>query len=126
MASRINIISKAAADKIAASYLSNKKVHSLYVTRDGQVFYKGKEGYMRMHEKHYKLEKSWFYSGHPKIEVKEIKEIKKEVQADNQNMSFAALKQHFQNLTNKGEIKESEWSGLKFAQLQKKYKELKK
>ena len=116
---RVNTITKEAADKIAAMYFKNESVPSLYVTRDGQVFYANKAHYLKLHERANKLEPSWFYTkgGIKEIEV-EVEEIS---ESKNPTMSFSSLKKHFQELTKEGKIKFSEWNDLKFAQLLKLY-----
>jgi hypothetical protein len=125
---RVNLITKETADKIAASYLKNKSVHSLYVTRDGQVFYANMAHYMKRHVKIKGLEPSWVYPSNDNKEV--VKEVEAEEVVSQEikepATSFAGLKKHFQELTEKGEIKESEWSNLKFAQLRKLYEKNKK
>jgi len=117
---RVNTITIEAADKIAAMYFKNESVQSLYVTRDGQVFYANKAHYLKLHERANKLESSWFYTkGESK--VKEVEIVEEITEAKNPTMSFSSLKKHFQELTEKGEIKLSEWKDLKFAQLLKLY-----
>lgn len=114
---KVNLITKKEADSIAAEYLKNTKVQSLYVTRDGQVFLHDKHSYLILHERSHKLEPSWFYT-------KEDSAIKEENEALNVNLSLKALKERFFKLTEDGKIEKSEWENLKFNDLRKKYKEL--
>lgn len=124
---QVNLITKSKADAIASSYLENKNVQSLYVTRDGQVFYPENKSYMKMHEKANKLDLSWFYSKDKKEVLKPEKAQKEVVEPKQEpNLSFAALKKYFQDLTVKGKIELSDWNNLKFAQLREKYEEINK
>ncbi len=111
---KVNLISKDRADEIAKNYFENSKADSLYVTRDGQVFLKGSEGFMGMHEKDCGLERSWSYSKDNKI-VKE--EPKKENKKSSGQMSFKALQDYAIELTDKGELVIEDWENLNFKEL---------
>ena len=122
----VNLISEAAAKEIAASYFENSSVQSLYVTRDGQVFYPKSKHYMNMHERNAKLQPSWFFEKGKNVKI--IEDVKKEINnmGDDTPVTLKALKKHFQLLTDKGDIKQEEWEGLKFAQLRELYEKFKK
>ena len=133
---KVNLITRTAAEEIAASYFKNENVHSLFVTRDGQVFYADKKHYMRMHERSNKLDPSWYFErGAEIVSAKKIDKVEPEAKKEEiveqekekePTMSFASLKKHFQQLTDEGKIEKEEWESLKFAQLRKKYEEINK
>lgn len=111
---KVNLITKAKADEIADNYFENSKAVSLYITRDGQVFLKGSENYMSMHEKDCNLEKSWSYSKDEKI-VKEVPV--KEKKMNTGTMSFKALQDYAIELTDKEILKIEDWENLKYQDL---------
>jgi len=136
---RVNLISYTAAKEIAANYFKTGKIHSLFVTRDGQVFYPENKHYIKMHEKANKLEASWFFkyesediksdSNKPVIEVDKSEDDYSEddfSKDDKAPITKAKLIEYFQSLTDKGEIELSKWDGLKFAQLRELYEEINK
>lgn len=121
---KVNLITKKQADEKAQNYFENSKVPSLYVTRDGQIFLKGSESFMVMHEKDCKLEKSWTYFRDAdmqiveKTEEPEIKKEKEEKKVNVNDMSLQALKAHADKLIKskkikKDDLKDLDYKGLK-------------
>lgn len=112
---KVNTISKSVADEIAKNYFENSEAKSLYITRDGQIFLKGSENYMSMHERDCQLEKSWPYSRDEDIVVEEP--IKKSKKKNIGTMSFKALQDYAIELTDKEILKIEDWENLDYKEL---------
>ena len=118
---KVNLITKKQADARAQNYFENSKVPSLYVTRDGQIFLKGSENYMRMHEKDCKLDASWPYSrdAEKAVEKKAPKSKEEDKKVNVNNMSLQALRTLANDLTSEGTIKKEDWEKLEYKDLKK-------
>ena len=79
---KVNLITKAQADEKAKNYFDNSKAQSLFITRDGQIFLKGSEGFMKMHERDCKLDPSWHYLKDQEIVVEETTSKDKDEKQD--------------------------------------------